>query len=705
MDRFDFIETREDIIQNIKTLSSYLKGEKGIDYKVWATEKMMRGKNFVVEIIGSDIYFAPSRFVGYIDNSKEKHDNNHGDGTQTDEKIKAFYIKTQDSRLNAIFQSQATKLGISSGEKKFWIPKDMSLDDIIKTTQRRTQYLLINDDAEKYWHLQMHMPDGKDGDEIDPTLMLLEAEPIIGTGEWDNPQCRNFKSLSNGSIILVRKGNQAIALCQIIGESFNDNELCNKYINVNFRKVTVLAWADSYTQPRPGLFSQGTLSHCGKDTEQGRYIRGWIKHLNDMIFTEKCANLLKSKHNIILQGAPGTGKTFNTAAIALCALGIKDVDLTDHAAVMTKYKELQNDRIFFTTFHQSLDYEDFVEGLKPHIQTNDNGDSIGITYEPESGIFKLACDAVTTDETKDILKCIDDFLKDIRGYENKVEIPTVTGRSSLYVWWKEGNTTISCRSKNSTSPKDEDYTPSPLNIAKVKLQASGKGCENNWQQYAQAFINAVKRKYYHTSEKSVVLIIDEINRGNVSKIFGELITLLESDKRENGAHPITVTLPYSKTLFSIPSNLYIIGTMNTTDRSTGTLDYALRRRFAFVTIQSDPTIVEKHYDKLGNYELKTKAVELFKDIRSFITAPKHLCGDYDVDDLMVGHSYFMASSEDELMNKVQYEIIPLISEYINDGILNVSNDEKRIAFNAWENLQTTPDLKSDDTEEYEVEDE
>ena len=96
MDRFDFIETREDIIQNIKTLSSYLKGEKGIDYKVWATEKMMRGKNFVVEIIGSDIYFAPSRFVGYIDNSKEKHDNNHGDGTQTDEKIKAFYIKTQD---------------------------------------------------------------------------------------------------------------------------------------------------------------------------------------------------------------------------------------------------------------------------------------------------------------------------------------------------------------------------------------------------------------------------------------------------------------------------------------------------------------------------------------------------------------------------------------------------------------------------------
>lgn len=156
----------------------------------------------------------------------------------------------------------------------------------------------------------------------------------------------------------------------------------------------------------------------------------------------KCAKLLRSKHNIILQGAPGTGKTYNTAAIALEVLGIDDVDLTDHVAIMKKYRELQDDRIFFTTFHQSLDYEDFVEGLKPHIQTNANGESIGVTYEPEDGIFKRACNAVETDGSKDIIECIDDYLQKIKGFENKRKIPTLSGRSSLYIWWKEGNTTL-----------------------------------------------------------------------------------------------------------------------------------------------------------------------------------------------------------------------------------------------------------------------
>ena len=105
---------------------------------------------------------------------------------------------------------------------------------------------------------------------------------------------------------------------------------------------------------------------------------------------------------------------------------------------MRKYQDLLDDRIFFTTFHQSLDYEDFVEGLKPHIQTNANGESIGVTYEPEDGIFKRACNAVVTDKNKDIVECIDDYLQQIKGIENKKEIPTLSGRSSLYVWLERG---------------------------------------------------------------------------------------------------------------------------------------------------------------------------------------------------------------------------------------------------------------------------
>ena len=558
----------------------------------------------------------------------------------------------------------------------------------------------MQDFVNKYWHIQMHLPDGKEGIKINSEEMLLEPEPIIGTGEWKNPQCYNFKTIANGSIILVRKGNEAIALCKIISDNFTDNALSEKYYNVNFRKVKILAWAKDYMQPQPYLFSQGTLSSCRKGTKQYSYIESWLKHMNDIAYLEKCSNLLLKKHNIILQGAPGTGKTYNTAAIALKTLGVTDIDLTNHNAVMRRYDSLLGDQIFFTTFHQSLDYEDFVEGLKPHVQTDADGNSIGVTYEPEDGIFKRACNAVQTDTSKDIVECIDDYLQKIKGYQNKREIPTVTGRSSLYVWWKEGNSTISCRSTNSTSSRGEEYTPSPLNIEKIKLQAQGKGVENNWQQYAQAFIEAVKKEYDATTNKPVVLIIDEINRGNVSKIFGELITLLESDKRLNGNHPIKVMLPYSKNeVFGVPSNLYIIGTMNTTDRSTGTLDYALRRRFAFITLKSQDSVIKKYYSDANNEVLGTVALALFEDIKKFIENPKHLCGEMSIDDLMVGHSYFMAESEDELHDKVEYEIIPLINEYINDGILNVKNEEKKTAFNSWLSLSPVQEIEDEDKEE------
>lgn len=608
MDRNDFIETREDIVQNIKTLYSYLNGKVDNEHKDWAIQRMSQGKNYVIEVVDSQIYFAPSRFVGYVDNTMEKHDANPGNGTETDNKIKIFYQKVQDVKLDALLQKAMSEYGIVVGAKKYWISKDTTVDDIVRIAQHGATYSPLNMKYDKYWHIQMHLPEGKNGTEIDPTLMLLEKEPVIGTGEWDDKQCDNFKHIDNGNIVLVRKGGQAIALCQITGENFTDPNLSEKYINENFRKVHILAWANEYKQPRPGLFTQGTFSPCGKWTEQYKYIDGWLENMKNKAFTNKCANLLKSKHNIILQGAPGTGKTYNTAAIALSVLGIDGVDLDNHDEVMKKYEELQDDRIFFTTFHQSLDYEDFVEGLKPRVQTNENGESLGVTYEPEDGIFKRACNAVVTDDSKDIIK-------------------------------------------------------------------------------------------------SVVLIIDEINRGNVSKIFGELITLLEADKRDKGNHPIKVTLPYSKTLFGVPSNLYIIGTMNTTDRSTGTLDYALRRRFAFVTLKSDPNVIVKHYEKLGNDDLKAIAIDLFNNIKAFITNPKHLCGDLCIDDLMVGHSYFMASSKEELQCKVEFEIIPLIAEYINDGILTVNDQEKEKAFDAWASLHPVQIVDDEDEDNIDEEDE
>ena len=405
---------------------------------------------------------------------------------------------------------------------------------------------------------------------------------------------------------------------------------------------------------------------------------------------DEAKRILEEKRNLILQGAPGTGKTYATAALALSVLGETGVDLADHKAVMERYEILRNQqRIYFTTFHQSMDYEDFVEGIKPHV-----GESGQVEYDVEDGIFKRLCDSATVDE--DIVACIDKYLQSIKGWDNRKTIPTVTGRSSIYVWWNEGNSTISTRSVFSASSRDEENSPSPLNIEKVKQQAVGDGVENNWRSYAQAFINAVKKEYGLDGVKKakpVVLIIDEINRGNVSRIFGELITLLEADKRLGGAHPLTVTLPYSKGDFAVPGSVYIIGTMNTTDRSTGTIDYAIRRRFAFVTLNADVEVVKQYY---ADEDLKTKAVSVFENVRSFVK--KYNAGDMDLEDLMVGHSYFMAADEDELKMKVTYEVVPLICEYIKDGILNCKKEICTRYFEAWRFLSTFSEESPDITE-------
>ena len=410
--------------------------------------------------------------------------------------------------------------------------------------------------------------------------------------------------------------------------------------------------------------------------------------------------ILRQKKQIILQGAPGTGKTYKTASIAVGICNPAFTDFANHQKVMEEYERLLNEgQIAFCTFHQSMDYEDFVEGLKPEVKGN------AVEYNVQNGIFKTICEKAQTKEDADITTCIDKYLQSIKGYENKKTIPTLTGKSELYVWWTEGNDTISTRSVLSKSEKGDQYSPSPLNIEKVKRQALGEGVENNWRHYAQAFINAVKKEYNlenQVSDKPYVLIIDEINRGNVSKIFGELITLLEADKRSGGGtHHISLKLPYSKDDFSVPSNLYIIGTMNTTDRSTGTIDYAVRRRFAFVTLESRANVIENWCDSQSvASDVKKAALALFaqinglgrKDSSSFIA--KHKASDFELEDLKVGHSYFMVKDMASLKLKMHYEVVPLIKEYIRDGILRSMADDDKY-FDCWQKAECYSESQSD----------
>ena len=408
----------------------------------------------------------------------------------------------------------------------------------------------------------------------------------------------------------------------------------------------------------------------------GKYINNKKNNMNSEV--QKLTGIFRLKKNIILQGAPGTGKTYNTAALALAICGVTDVDMNDHKAVMERYDKLQKEgRIGFVTFHQSMDYEDFVEGIKPKTE---NG---MVSYEVEDGIFKTISakaeenfeDSQKTVEIlqkqKDIQERMIDFLSD--SQENATELKTKTGSKFIIKEVTDKNIIIQIPENQVASQitlrmaELRELLENDVELHKVSDIKAYFHRQFNTQQDSYTFIlvneiRKIKAKTVvipKTELQTYVLIIDEINRGNVSKIFGELITLLEADKRIEGDHPIRVTLPYSKESFGVPSNLYIIGTMNTTDRSVGNIDYAVRRRFAFATLKADKELVKQNSISL--------AIELFEAVESFIK--KHQI-DMDFEDLMVGHSYFFAKDENELELKWQYEILPLLNEYIKDGIIN-----------------------------------
>ena len=260
---------------------------------------------------------------------------------------------------------------------------------------------------------------------------------------------------------------------------------------------------------------------------------------------------------VIYYGAPGTGKTRYV-----------------QEEIYAKYAESNR---LFTTFHQSYSYEDFVEGLKPILDSGGND----IKYHIASGVFYKACEkAAILAEYNSLKDCIED---------------TIEGR-------------------------------------------------------ANKFNSAIK------ANKTILLCIDEINRGNVASIFGDLISLIEPSKRLGCVdYELIATLPYSKMPFGVPKNLFIVGTMNTADRSIQLLDSALRRRFRFIELGPDYTAPFKN----------VKAVNVLKRINARIRSIFNK-------DYQVGHSYLLnASLDKDIIEAIIFQIIPLLEEYFYNDINKV----------------------------------
>lgn len=446
----------------------------------------------------------------------------------------------------------------------------------------------------------------------------------------------------------------------------------------------------------------------------------------------------RRRKNIVLHGAPGTGKTYDIPelAVRLCDPSFMSKGRS-REEIVKRYNQLKDDeRLTFTTFHQSLDYEDWIEGLRPVVNETSQ-----VTYEIEDGVFKRLCEAAERSKLEgnqygissksdvwkvslkrtgdnDVRKdCMEnDYIRigwdeygDDVSDETDGSIRNDKGKLILDAYinkMKVGDIVMSCYSSKEIDAigvitgdyRYDESLPAYKRIRPVHWLIKGKRENivetNGGKEMVESTVyrlnsisledvEAILEKYgvfieQKEDDKPYVMVIDELNRGNVSKVFGELITLLEADKRKGSKNEESVKLPYSKKSFHVPDNVYLIATMNTADRSLGSLDYAIRRRFAFIAER--PIGLE---DDRFNAELFEKVSRLFVknfdaykasgwDATMRLLPADTLSDEYKPEDVWIGHSYFLMQDEEGVDNsreRILYELIPLLEEYVRDGVL------------------------------------
>lgn len=421
---------------------------------------------------------------------------------------------------------------------------------------------------------------------------------------------------------------------------------------------------------------------------------------------------------MILYGPPGTGKSYNTVIKAVEIIDGNSSSIYDEN--LSRYRELLKEgRIAFTTFHQAYGYEEFIEGIKPDLDSDD------VKYKLADGVFKEFCKAAREiKQTKSVGqgliksnatvwkisldsagrkgfplhdKCLDDSYIRV-GWDADEDLSLVAedGKVSAERFIDDmdiGDIVLVCWSQSEIDAigviigdyEWHDDEPRFKRFRKVQWLRTWRGKEkynikavNHGKNLSQQAVYRLRisiddiikilnenpqevksSTIEYDYDKPHVFIIDEINRGNVSKIFGELITLIEPTKRLGAEEEMTCTLPYSGDNFGVPKNVYILGTMNTADRSLVQLDAALRRRFDFEEMMPDYGVIR---DKVGNAGIVEGVdfVQLLEAINERITAlldREH----------QIGHSYFMKiRSVVDLADVFQKKIIPLLQEYFFD---------------------------------------
>ena len=475
--------------------------------------------------------------------------------------------------------------------------------------------------------------------------------------------------------------------------------------------------------------------------------------------------------NTILYGPPGTGKTYNTVVYAVAIIENKPVasiKAESYSAVLERYNAYKADGLIeFTTFHQSYGYEEFIEGIKP-VMDNDDEHS-DIQYSIEDGLFKAFCNKASMPATKKAnvdlglnktptiwkvslwstgdnptrTECLenghirigwDDYGPDITDDTDFSENGGKNVLNSFIYKMKVGDIVFSCYSSTTIDAigvvtgdyewcngqfddglnrmRKVNWIVKGINEDIVEINGGSTMTLSTVYKLKVSLADAMALIQKHLpatvqmdDKRNHVFIIDEINRGNISKIFGELITLIESSKRIGQAEGMKAKLPYSQQLFGVPDNVYIIGTMNTADRSIATIDTALRRRFRFKEMMPDAEV-------LSGISVDDISIS---DMLSRMN--KRIAVLYDREHT-IGHAYFIPLRDnptiEQLAEIFENAIVPLLQEYFYEdyekirlvlGDNNKDNKDEQFIVaveNDYNELFGSTDIGFDDSVTYEI---